>query len=150
MVLVSFLEQFVAGRPFYSSKENASTQNFAVQEDDKHAAYSTSLFFPPVHIFLCLFLSNILPGSASTVRKLRPPRNSRCKWTINFSRTVPLCFSLLYMFVVYFSEQCIVGRPFYSKENASALNFAVQKDDKFAAYSNSLFFPPVHVFCVFS
>ena len=54
MFLVSFLEQFVAGRPFYSSKENASTQNFAVQEDDKHAAYSTSLFFPPVHV-CCVF-----------------------------------------------------------------------------------------------
>ena len=54
------------------------------------------------------------------------------------------------MFVVYFPEQCIVGRPFYSKENVSALNFAVQEDDKFAAYSTSLFFPPVQVFCVFS
>ena len=54
------------------------------------------------------------------------------------------------MFLVFFPEQFIVGRPFYSKENASALNFAVQEDDKFAAYSTSLFFPPVHVFCVFS
>ena len=68
-------------------------------------------------------------------------------------RTVPLCFSLLYeyMFFVSFLEQFVAGRPFYSsKENASAQNFAVQEDDKFAAYSTSLFFPPVHVFCVFS
>ena len=75
MFLVSFLEQFVAGRPFYSSKENSSTQNFAVQEDDKHAAYSTSLFFPPVHCFWCLFLSSILPGGASTVRKFMSAQN---------------------------------------------------------------------------
>ena len=54
------------------------------------------------------------------------------------------------MFFVYFPEQFIVGRPFYSKENASAPNFAVQKDDEHAAYSTSLFFPPVHDFCVFS
>ena len=54
------------------------------------------------------------------------------------------------MFLVFFPEQFIVGGPFYSKENASALNFAVQEDDKFAAYSTTLFFPPVHVFCVFS
>ena len=54
------------------------------------------------------------------------------------------------MFFVSFLEQCFAGRPFYSKENASALNFAVQEDDKFAAYSTSLFFPPVHVFGVFS
>ena len=54
MFFVSFLEQFVAGRPFYSSEENASAQNFAVQEDDKFAAYSTSLFSPPVHVF-CVF-----------------------------------------------------------------------------------------------
>ena len=53
------------------------------------------------------------------------------------------------MFVVYFPEQCIDGRPFYSKENASALNFAVQKDDKFTAYSTSLFFLPVHIFVSF-
>ena len=54
------------------------------------------------------------------------------------------------MFFVSFLEQCIAGRPFYSKENASALNFVVQVDDNFAAYSTSLFFPPVHVSCVFS
>ena len=65
-------------------------------------------------------------------------------------RTVPLCFSLLYMFFVSFLEQCIAGRPFYSKENASAQNFAVQEDDKCSTYSTSLFFPPVHVFCVVS
>ena len=92
-------------------------------------------------------------GGASTVRKMRPPRISRFKRTINLARTVPLCFSLLYdyMFLVSFLEQFIAGRPFYSnKENASAQNFALQEDDKFAAYSTSLFFPPVHVFCVFS
>ena len=99
---MSFLEQFVAGRPFYSSKENASAQT------------------------------------------------SRCKRTTNLPRTVPLCFSHLYMFCRVFLEQCNVGRPFYSKENASAKNFAVQEDDKHAAYSTSLFFPPVHVFRVFS
>ena len=65
-------------------------------------------------------------------------------------RTVPLCFSILYMFFVSFLEQFVAGRPFYSKENASAQHFAVQEDDKFAAYSTSLFFPPVHVFRVFS
>ena len=65
-------------------------------------------------------------------------------------RTVPLCFSLLYMFCRVFLEQRFSGRRFYSKENASAQNFAVQKDDKIAAYSTSLFFPPVHVFCAFS
>ena len=54
------------------------------------------------------------------------------------------------MFFVYFPEQFIVGRPFYSKENASAQNFAVQRDDKHAAYSTFLFFLPVHVFGVFS
>ena len=51
MFLVSFLEHFVAGRSFYSSKENASAQNFAVQEDNEFALYSTSLFFPPAHVF---------------------------------------------------------------------------------------------------
>ena len=54
------------------------------------------------------------------------------------------------MFFVSFLDQLIAGRRFYSKENASAQNFAVQVDDKFDAYSTSLFFPPVHVFCVFS
>ena len=72
MFLVSFLEQFIAGRPFYNSEENASAQYFAVQEDDKFAAYSTSLFFPPVHVFLCSFLSSLFPGGPSTVRKMRP------------------------------------------------------------------------------
>ena len=65
-------------------------------------------------------------------------------------RTIPFCFSLLYMFFVSFLEQCFAGRRFYSKVNASAQNFAVQEDDKLAAYSTSLFFPPVHVSCVFS
>ena len=151
MFFVFFLEQCIAWRPFYS-KENTSAQTFAVQEDDRHAAYSTSLFFPPVHVLSCLFLRSVLPGGASTLTRMRPPRISRCKWTISLPRTVPLCFSLLYMFVVYFPEQRIVGRPFYSKENESALNFTEQKDDTFAAYSTSLFFPlvRVHVFCVFS
>ena len=54
------------------------------------------------------------------------------------------------MFFVSFLEQCFAERRFYSKENASAQSFAVQKDDKLAAYSNSLFFPPVHVFCFIS
>ena len=54
------------------------------------------------------------------------------------------------MFVVSFLEQFDAGRRFYSKGNASAQNFSVQVDDKFAAYSTSLFFPPVHVFCVIS
>ena len=99
---VFFLEQRFAGRRFYS-KENASAQNFAVQEDDKHAAYSTSLFFPLVHVLSCLFLSSALPGGASTVRKMHLPRISRCKKTINMPRTVPLCFSLLYMFCRVFS-----------------------------------------------
>ena len=71
MVLVSFLEQFVAGRPFYSSKENASAQT------------------------------------------------SRCKRTKNLPCTVPLCFTLLYMFFVSILKQFIAGKPFYSKENAS-------------------------------
>ena len=104
MFLVSFLEQFVAGRPFYSSMENASAQT------------------------------------------------SQCKRTTNLPRTVPLCFSLLYMFFVFFLEQFVAGRPFYSKENASTQIFAVQEDDKFVAYSTSLFFPPVrvNVSCVFS
>ena len=68
-------------------------------------------------------------------------------------RTVPPCFSLLYeyMFLVSFLELFVAGRPFYSsKENASAQNFVVQEDDKFAAYGTSLFFHPVHVFCFFS
>ena len=65
-------------------------------------------------------------------------------------RTVPLCFSLLYMFFVSFLEQCFAGRRFYIKENASAQNFAVQEDDKHAANRTSLFFTLVHVFCVFS
>ena len=71
---------------------------------------------------------------------------------INLPRTVPLCLSLLYMFFVPFFVQFVAGRPFYSKENASTQNFAVQEDDKFAAYSTSLFFPPVRVHgsCVFS
>ena len=56
MSFVSFLERFIAGRRFYS-KENASAQNFTVQEGDKFAAYSTSLFFPPVHVFCILFLA---------------------------------------------------------------------------------------------
>ena len=90
-----------------------------------------------------------MPGGLSTVRKMRAPRISPCKRTINFPRTVALCFSLLYMFLVSILEQLIAGRRFYSKENASAQNFAVQESDKFAAYSTSLFFPPVHVFCVF-
>ena len=54
-------------------------------------------------------------------------------------RTVPLCFSLLYMFFVSFLEQCFAGRRFYSNENASSQISAVQEDDKFAAYSISLF-----------
>ena len=56
------------------------------------------------------------------------------------------------MCFVSFLGEFIAGRPFYSKDNASAsaLSFAVQEDDKFDAYSTSLFFPPVHVFCVFS
>ena len=55
------------------------------------------------------------------------------------------------IFFVFFLEQLIAGRSFYSnsKENASALNFAVQVDDKFTAYSTFLFFPLVNVFCVF-
>ena len=65
-------------------------------------------------------------------------------------RTAPFCFSLLYMFLVSFLEQCFAGRRFYSKENASAQTFAVQEDDKLAAYSTSLFIPSVHVFRVFS
>ena len=65
-------------------------------------------------------------------------------------RTGPLCFSLLYTFFVSFLEQFIAGRPFYSKKNASAQNFAVQEDDKFSTYSTSLLFPPVDVFCVYS
>ena len=85
MFLVSFLEQFVAGRPFYSSKEIASTQNL------------------------------------------------RFKRTINMPRTVPLCFSLLYIFFVSFLEQYFAGRRFYSKEITSVQNFAVQEDDEFAA-----------------
>ena len=150
---MSFLEQFVAGRPFYSSTENAFAQNIAVQEDDKFPAYSTSLFYPPVHVLSFLFLNSILPGGACTVRKMRPPRISLCKRTIKMPGTVPLCFSLLYeyMFLVSFLEQFVAGRPFYSsKESASTPNFAVQEDDKHAAYSTSLFFPPVHVCCVFS
>ena len=70
-----------------------------------------------------------------------------------FLRTVPLCFSLLYeyIFLVSFHEQLVAGRPFYSsKQNASAQNFAMREDDKFAAYGTSLFFLPVHIFCVFS
>ena len=66
----------------------------------------------------------MLPGGPSTVvRKMRPLRNSRFKKTIKLSRTVPLCFSLLYeyMVLVSFLEQFVAGRPFYSsKENASA------------------------------
>ena len=54
MFLVSFLEHFIVGRPFYG-KENASAQNFAVQKDDKFAAYSTPLFFPPVHFYVSFF-----------------------------------------------------------------------------------------------
>ena len=83
---------------------------------------------------------------------MRPPRISRFKRTINLPRTVPLCFSLLYenMVLVSFLEQFVAGRPFYSKENASTQNFAVQEDDKHDAYSTSLFFPPVSVFRVFS
>ena len=54
------------------------------------------------------------------------------------------------MCFVSYLGRFISGRPFYSKENASALNFVVQENDKFAAYSTSLFFPLVHVFCVFS
>ena len=54
------------------------------------------------------------------------------------------------MSFVFLFEQFIAGRPFYSKENASAQNFVVQEDDKLAVYSTSLFFPPVHVFRVFS
>ena len=65
-------------------------------------------------------------------------------------RTLTLCFFLLYMFFVFFLEQCFAGRRFYSKENAAAQNFPVQEDDKHTAYSTSLIFPPVHVFCVFS
>ena len=58
-------------------------------------------------------------------------------------------------FFVFFLEQLIAGRSFYSnghsnsKENAPALNFAVQVDDKFTAYSTFLFFNLVNVFCVF-
>ena len=54
------------------------------------------------------------------------------------------------MFLVSFIEQFIAGRPFYSEENASAQNVAVQEDDKYAAYSTFLFLPSVHVFRVFS
>ena len=70
---------------------------------------------------------------------MRPPTYSRCKRTIILPRTVPLCFSLLYMSFVSFLEQFIAGRSFYSKGNASAQNFVVQEDDKLAAYSTSLF-----------
>ena len=54
MFFVSFLEQFIAGRPFYS-KKNASALNFALQVDDEFRAYSTPLFFPeysPVTLYL--------------------------------------------------------------------------------------------------
>ena len=54
------------------------------------------------------------------------------------------------MFFVSFLEQFIAGRPFYSNENAFAQNFAVQEDDIFSTYSTFLFFPAVHVSCVFS
>ena len=101
MFFVYFPEQCIVGRPFYS-KENASALNFAVQKDDKSATYSTSLFFPPVLVFCVSFLNNVLPKGPSTVRKMRPPRISRFKRTINLPRTVPLCFSLLYMFFVSF------------------------------------------------
>ena len=112
----------------------------------------TAVKLPRRTCFLCVFLSSLMPRGLSTVRKMRPLRISRCKGTINMWRTVPLCFSLLYMFFVSFLEQCIAGRRFYSKENAPAQNFAVQEDDKLAAYSTSLFFPPVrlHVSCVVS
>ena len=64
--------------------------------------------------------------------------------------TVPPYFSLLYIIFVSSLEQYFAGRRFYCEENASAQNFSVQVDDTFAAYSTSLFFPPVHVCCVFS
>ena len=83
-------------------------------------------------------MSSLLPGGPSTaVRKMRPLWTSRCKRTINLPRTVRLGFSLLYMFFVFLFEQFIAGRPFYSKENACAQNFAVQEDDKHAVYSTS-------------
>ena len=37
------------------------------------------------------------------------------------------------MFFVSFLGQFIAGKPFYSKENVSALNLAVHVDDRFAA-----------------
>ena len=146
IVLVSFLEQFVAGRPSYSSKENSSAQTSRCKRT-LICRVQYLFVFPSCKCFLCLFLSSLLPGSPFTVRKMRPPRMLRCKRTINMPRTVPLCFLLLYMFFVSFLEQWFAGRRFYSKKIASAQNFAGQVDDKFAAYSTSLFFPPVHVFC---
>ena len=74
------------------------------------------------------------------MRKMHPPWISRCKRTIHSPCTAPLCFPLLYMFFVSFLGQFIAGRPFYSKENAPALSFAMHVDDRFAAYSTFLFF----------
>ena len=111
MFFVYFPEQCIVGRPFYS-KENASALNFAVQKDDTFVTYSTSLFFPPVLVFCAFSLNRVLPEGPSTVRKMRPPRISRFKRTINLPRTVPLCFSLLYMFFVSFLEQFVARRPF--------------------------------------
>ena len=91
------------------------------------------LCFSLLYMFCMSFLSSVLPGGPSTVRKLRPPRISRFKRTINLPRTVPLCFSLLCLFYLFFIEQYFAGRRIYNKENASAQNFAFQKDDKFAA-----------------
>ena len=125
MFLVSFLEQFVAGRPFYRSKEKKRPPRISRCKRTINLPRMVPLCFFCCTCFLYLFLNSILPGGASAVRKMRPPRISPCKRTINLPRTVPLCFSLLYMFFVFFLKQFIAGRTFYRKKNAFAQNFAV-------------------------
>ena len=88
---------------------------------------------PSCTCFLCFFFKQFIAGRLFYSKENASTQNFRCKSTINMPRTVPLCFSLLYMFFVSFLEQCFAGRRFYSKENASAQTFAVQEDDKLAA-----------------
>ena len=57
---MSFLEQRFAGRRFYS-EENASAQNFAVQEDNKFAAYST-FFVSLLYMFFVSFYKQFVAG----------------------------------------------------------------------------------------
>ena len=61
MFLVSFLEQFVAGRPFYSSMENASAQTSRCKRTT-NLPRTVPLCFSLLYMFFVFFLEQCIAG----------------------------------------------------------------------------------------